>query len=350
MSHRSPTPGSQRLSRRDMLKLAAVGALAGCTRSLTPTVMPANTPTLAPTPDLAPTTGSTEPELIADYACVTGEGPLWHPDERCVYWVDIPKGRLFRYTPGTGEHEQCFESSEALGGFTIQEDGALLLFMARGVVKLWRDGEAREDATTTVIDEIPDEVTTRFNDVIADPEGRVFCGTMPTQSRLGRLYRLDPDRTLTKLLEGIGVSNGMGFSPDLRHLYYTDSPTRNIYIFDYDRATGDISNRRVFVQTPEDEGVPDGMTVDAEGYVWSARWDGGVLVRYTPDGVEERRITFPAKKVSSVTFGGPDYTDIYVTTAGGDQKATEGQGAGALFRLSLGIQGKAEFRSKIRQA
>jgi len=351
-------------SRRDLLKLAAVGALAGCARAITPTMdatptpeatspataAPTYTPAPITTPTFEPVTTAIEPELIADYACVTGEGPLWHPDEQRVYWVDIPKGRLFRYTPATGEHERCFESPNAIGGFTIQEDGALLPFMARGAVKLWRDGEL-----TTVIDEIPDEVTTRFNDVIADPEGRVFCGTMPTatrgsptQSRLGRLYRIDPDRTLTKLLDGIGVSNGMGFTPDLQHLYYTDSPTRNIYRFDYDRATGDISNRRVFVQTTDGEGVPDGLTVDAEGYVWSARWDGGVLVRYTPDGEEALRIAFPARKVSSVTFGGPDYTDIYVTTAGGDQKAREGDGAGALFRLRLGIQGKAEFRSKIK--
>ena len=347
-------------SRRDLLKLAAVGALAGCARAITPTtettpppeatspatVAPVYTAAPTATPSPEPETAAIEPELIADYACVTGEGPLWHPDEKRVYWVDIPKGRLFRYTPVTGEHEKCFESSTtnggALGGFTIQEDGALLLFMARGAVKLWREGEL-----TTIIDEIPDEATTRFNDVITDPEGRVFCGTMPTQSRLGRLYRLDPDRTLTKLLDGIGVSNGMGFTPDLQHLYYTDSPTRNIYRFDYDRATGAISNQRVFVQTPDREGVPDGLTVDAEGYVWSARWDGGILVRYTPDGEEALRIAFPARKVSSVTFGGPDYTDIYVTTAGGDQKAREGDGAGALFRLRLGIQGKPEFRSKI---
>jgi len=341
------TSGSRRLSRRDLLKLAAVGVLAGCARVITPETTPVQerTSTLAaPTSTLTPqpTATAIEPERIADYACTTGEGPLWHPDEQCVYWVDIPKGRLFRYTPATGQHGQCFESHDAIGGFTIQEDGALLLFMARGAVQLWRDGEL-----TPVIDDIPDEVTTRFNDVIADPEGRVFCGTMPTQSRLGRLYRLDPDRRLTKLLDGIGVSNGMGFTPDLKHLYYTDSPTRNIYRFDYDRATGNIANRRVFVQTPDGEGVPDGLTVDAEGCVWSARWDGGVLVRYTPDGEEVLRIPFPARKVSSVTFGGPDYTDIYVTTAGGDQKAREGDGAGALFRLRLGIQGKPEFRSKI---
>ena len=282
-----------------------------------------------------------EPELIADYACVTGEGPLWHPDEQRLYWVDIPKGRLFRYEPASGQHEQCLEG-EALGGFTIQADGALLLFMARGAVKIWRAGEL-----TTVIDEIPDERSTRFNDVIADPAGRVFCGTMPTAERPGRLYRLDPDGTLTKLLDGIGCSNGMGFTLDRRQMYYTDSTAHEIYLFDYDQATGAITNRRVFARNAPEEGMPDGMTVDAEGYVWSARWDGGCLVRYAPDGTEERRIAFPARKVSSVTFGGPDYTDIYVTTAGGDNKAAEGWGAGALFRLNLGIRGLPEFRSRI---
>jgi D-xylonolactonase len=282
-----------------------------------------------------------KPELIADYACVTGEGPLWHPGEKRLYWVDIPTGRLFRYTPSDGTHEQVHEG-EPIGGFTIQADGALLLFMAKGAVKIWREG-----ALSTVIGEIPDERESRFNDVIADPEGRVFCGTMPTKDRPGRLYRLDPDGTLTKLLDGIGCSNGLGFSPDRKHLYYTDSSKREIYLFDYDRDTGEIANQRVFVRTPEGEGVPDGMTVDAAGYVWSARWDGGCLVRYAPDGTEDRRIPFPARKISSVTFGGEDTTDIYVTTAGGKNKEIEGPGAGALFRLNLGIPGMPEFPSRI---
>lgn len=283
-----------------------------------------------------------EPELIADYQCVTGEGPLWHPTEQRVYWADIPQGRLFRYDPKTGQHEQCY-SGEVVGGFTIQDDGALLLFMARGAVKIWRDGQLE-----TILEEIPDERETRFNDVFADPEGRVFCGTMPTKERLGRLYRLDPDRKLTLLLEGIGTSNGMGLTLDRKQLYYTDSTAKKIYRFDYDRASGAISNQRVFVDSGDEEGVPDGMTVDAEGYVWSARWDGYRLTRYAPDGSEERRVLFPAKKVSSVIFGGPDYMDMYVTTAGGNNKAENGPGAGALFRLRLGIQGLPEFPSRIR--
>jgi sugar lactone lactonase YvrE len=282
-----------------------------------------------------------EPELIADYQCVTGEGPLWHPAERRLYWIDIPKGRIFRYEPATGRHEQCYEG-EVIGGFTIQADGALLLFMAKGAVKIWREG-----ALTTVVDEIADERASRFNDVIADPAGRVFCGTMSSPDHAGRLYRLDLDGRLTKLLDGIGTSNGLGFTPDRKQMYYTDTRKREIYLFDYDQASGAISHQRLFVKVPEGEGGPDGMTVDAEGYVWSARWGGSRLVRYTPEGVEERRIAFPAQKVSSVVFGGDDYTDMYVTTAGGDHKDTEGAGAGALFRLRLGIRGVAEFPSRV---
>ena len=130
-------------------------------------------------------------------------------------------------------------------------------------------------------------------------------------------------------------------------MYHTDSRKHEIYLFDYDKDTGDITNRKVFIRTPQEEGTPDGMTVDAEGYVWSARWDGGCLVRYTPEGKEDMRILFPAKKVSSVTFGGEDYTDIYVTTAGGDNKEEEGSGAGAMFHINLGIKGMPEFFSKV---
>ncbi|MFO8007178.1 MAG: SMP-30/gluconolactonase/LRE family protein [Candidatus Brocadiia bacterium] len=282
-----------------------------------------------------------QPELIADYECVTGEGPLWHPDEQQLYWVDIPTGRMFRYCPATGLHEQCYEG-RPIGGFTLQRDGALLLFMDRGTVATWRDGEVE-----VIIEEVPEERETRFNDVIADPEGRVFCGTMPTKDRLGRLYRLDPDGTLTVLLHDIGCSNGMGFTPDGSGMYYTDSGQREIYLFDYERPTGRLSNRRVFVRTPDDEGVPDGMAVDAEGCVWSARWDGGCVARYSPEGEEVGRIEFPARKVSCVTFGGEGYGDMYVTTAGGTDKAANGPAAGALFRVDAGVAGVPEFRSRV---
>lgn len=284
---------------------------------------------------------TTEPELIADYACVVGEGPLWHPDQRRLYWLDIDRGRMFRYDPATGAHEQIYEGAP-VGGATIQEDGALLLFMARGTIALWRDGQL-----TPVIDDIPDERGGRFNDVIADPAGRVFCGTMPIGERLGKLYRLDPPHRLAVISSEVGLPNGMGFTPDRAQMYHTDTEQRRIYRSDYDQRSGALSNQAVFATFGDDLGAPDGMTVDAEGCVWSANWGGGCVLRFAPDGAEIARIHLPARNVSSVTFAGDDYTDLYITTAGGDNKTANGAGAGALFRLRPGVRGVPEFRSRI---
>ena len=289
-----------------------------------------------------------EPELIADYQCHTGEGPLWHPTEKRLYWGDIPTGRMFRFDPATGRHEQ-FYNGDVVGGFTIQADGSLLLFMAEGRVATWRDGELVD-----VIVSLPGEEGNRFNDVIADPAGRVFCGTMPdgpdqwTQRR-GTLYRLDTDGSVTAVLTGLGISNGMGFTLDGKQMYFTDTVTRCIYLFDYDESTGEITRQRVVVETPESAGLgPDGMTVDAEGHIWSAQYAGSAVYRYTPDGVEERRVGFPtAKNVTSVIFAGDDYTDMYVTTGGGQDRAANGSEAGGLFRLRPGVAGRPEFLSSV---
>lgn len=292
-------------------------------------------------------TNAITPELIADERCVTGEGPTWHPIEQRLYWVDIPQGRLFRYDPASGQHELAFQAApgQQLGGVTVQADGSLLFFMERGAIRHWQDG-----TLTTLIEGIEGEADSRFNDVIADPAGRVFCGTMSTKTHPGSLYRLDRDRTNTKVLTGLGTPNGMGFTADHRQMYFTDTRPRHIYRFSYDEATGAITDQQVFIETPEDaaEGRPDGMTVDAEGCIWSARWGGGCLVRYSPQGQELSRIAFPAKKVSSATFGGPDYSDLYVTTAGGDTKEEDGPGAGALFRVRTGVRGVPEFVSRVQ--
>jgi D-xylono/L-arabinono-1,4-lactonase len=285
-----------------------------------------------------------KPEIIADCNCQIGENPLWSPLEKCLYWTDIPGGKLFRYDPVSGEHEVCY-SGEMIGGFTLQTDGSLLLFMERGAIAKWRISRLEY-----VVREIPVELDNRFNDVITDPAGRVYCGTVsiPTGKRPGRLYRLDTDGTLHLLLDGIGISNGMGFSSDHRSLYFTDSLARKIYLFDYHEDTGTLSNQRLWLQTPEGEGEPDGLTVDADGYVWSARWGDSALYRYAPDGRIEHRIEFPAKKVTSVTFGGNNFREMYVTTAlDGNSKLEAGQGAGAVFHLSAGIQGLPEFLSKV---
>jgi D-xylonolactonase len=280
-------------------------------------------------------------ELIADYACNTGENPLWHPLEKRLYWCDIPNGRIFRYDPASGVHEPCYEG-RVVGGFTIQRDGSLLLFMDRGTIGIWRDGEFTE-----IVPEIEAERESRFNDVIADPAGRVFCGTMSGPAGKGRLYRLDTDGSLHVVLEGIGCSNGMAFTLDQKGFYYTDSVAHEIYLFDYNAEDGSISNQRVFARFGESEGSPDGCTLDAEGRLWSALWDGASIVRMNADGTVERRITLPARKVSSLTFGGADYSDLYITTAGGDTRDQDGVLAGALFRLRGESRGVPEFFSRV---
>ena len=285
--------------------------------------------------------GNALPVVVAPTSCYIGENPMWHSIEKRLYWCDIPNGRIFRYDPIGGEYETCYDG-EVLGGFTIQSSGALLLFMARGAIKQWRDGELK-----TLLEHIPDECDSRFNDVIADPVGRVFCGTMPTPKRPGRLYRLDCDGKLSILLEGIGCSNGIAFSLDHDKMYYTDSIARVIYSFDYDKKSGNVRNQQVFVKTRERDGLPDGATVDADGCLWSAQWDGGCIVRYGHDGKEQHRVMFPVKKVSSLTFGGESYNDLYITTAGGGDKAEEGELAGSLFRLKVTGKGVPEFFSRI---
>lgn len=282
-----------------------------------------------------------QPQLIADYDCVCGEGPLFSPDENVVYWTDIETGRLFRYDLAAKTHEQIY-SGQKVGGFTLQADNSLLLFQEKGRVSTWKNGESK-----VVIESLPDE-DSRWNDVYADPEGRVFCGTMPSKGHLGRLYRLDTDGSIRVILENIGCSNGIGFSPDLRTMYYTDSATSHIYAFDYERASGALMNQRVLVEIPEGEGVPDGMRMDGEGFIWSARWGGGAVCRYDPaDGKLVERVPIPAPKVTCLCFGGENYQTAFVSTAGGDEKDKDGKHAGALFEVDLGVRGAADFRSRI---
>jgi D-xylonolactonase len=285
---------------------------------------------------------SPELECIADYGCETGENPLWHPLERRLYWCDIPNGRIFRYEPNSGFHEKCHEG-RPVGGFTIQSDGSLLLFMDRDTVANWRAGKLTE-----VLHEIEDERSSRFNDVIADPMGRVFCGTMSSSERKGRLYRLDLDGSIHLLLTDIGCSNGMAFTLDRKGFYYTDSFAGKIYLFDYDVEDGTLSNQRVFASFEESDGLPDGATLDADARLWSALWDGACIVRLLPDGQIEKKISLPTRKVSSLTFGGEDYGDIYITTAGGNTKHSDGPQAGSVFRLKGHFRGMPEFFSRIR--
>ena len=229
-------------------------------------------------------------QLVANYKCSTGEGPLWHPDKKLLYWVDIPIGCLYSYDPETHSTRKIFQSGQ-IGGFTIQSDGSLLLFMEKGAVRLLRDGEL-----TTIVDEIKGEENSRFNDVIANPDGSVFCGTMPSDKKPGSLYKLGLDKNISLVIENAGISNGLGFSNDLRHIYHTNSINRTISKFEFDADNSRIGNGEIIVTTPNNAGVPDGMTVDADDCIWSARWDGWALYRYEADLEEIDRINFEVKK------------------------------------------------------
>lgn len=282
-----------------------------------------------------------QPRVVVDYACQTGEGPLWHADRQLLYWLDIPTGRLLQHDPVVGGHCLALKDDDLIGAATVQADGSILLLQAAGRIRRWANGRL-----TKVIDEIPGHGTHRFNDAIADPEGRIFAGMMvPGQEGRDVLYRIDPDRSVVRVLDGVGRTNGLAFSSDAGFLYYTDTHRREIYRFDYDRSSGRLSGQEVLMRTPEDCGSPDGLTVDAQGFLWSAMWGGGCVLRFRPDGRPDGRINLPTPRVTSVAFGGPDLATLFITTAGGDRKDDFGQAAGALFAVDPGVKGVPEFHS-----
>ena len=280
------------------------------------------------------------PVAVALEPCSTGENPLWHAGENALYWTDIPAGKLFRFDPADGIYRKVYEG-EPVGGFTVQADGSLLLFRVSDF--------ARFDPATgslSILRTFRDEGMQRFNDVMADPEGRVFAGTIGTDDRGGGLYRVDTDGTVTRLFRGTRVSNGMGFTPDLRRMYWTDSTAKTISVFEYDRATGSLANPAIVHAAGPADGTPDGMVVDAEGNLWSARWDGHAILKIAPDGSVLERHAFPVAKVSALCFAGPDLDQFYVTTAGGGRPESQPLD-GALFHLATGTRGPDRFRSRI---
>ncbi len=285
-------------------------------------------------------------ELVAPLSCDVGENPLWHPEAEALFFLDITAGRVHAYHPAA---QNCTVAAQTriTGGFTLQSDGSLLLFQDGRIAVLNRNGMLREVAGGLC------PRNDRFNDVIADPEGRVYAGAMGGN---GKLLRFDPDGSITEMFDGVGIPNGMGFTPDLRGMYFTDSLPGKIYYFDYDRRTGKLSNRRIFAEISRDDGLPDGMTVDRDGDVWTAIWFGGRLKRYAPNGHLDREVFLPITQTSAVTFGGADLADMYVTSAAivpGLELRPPGFNAsaplgGGLYRFRLaGIKGSTAFRSRL---
>ncbi len=244
-----------------------------------------------------------------------GEGPLWHPTEKRLYWVDITAGDLYRsnseLTSFTKTH---FETS--IGAFGFKRDGGLILATAEGFSE-WKSGQ---DAPTILWNPLPDRDGVRMNDGKVDPAGRFWVGSMDTAQQEGELYRLDSDGSRHTLLQHIGISNGLGWSPDRKLMVYTDSFKNTIFAFDYDLETGAISNRRVLIELPKDEQeiVPDGLCVDAEGCIWSAHWNGWEVVRYDPQGTPLLKVKVPAQRVTSCCFGGEKGDLLLITTSRGE--------------------------------
>ena len=284
-----------------------------------------------------------KPRVVANIRCELGEGPLWHPEARTLFFVDILAGNVHAYTPADGRC-RLFTHGSPTAGLTLQRDGSLLLFQDGRISRVGTDGVQKQ----IIAGLCPGNE--RFNDVMTDPEGRVFAGSMGGD---GKLFRFDHDGRQTQILDGLGVPNGMDFTPDLKQFYFTESTSRHIYSFDYDRASGNISNQRVCIEIPEAEGVPDGLTVDAEGSIWTAIWGGGRLKRYSHEGELQLDIHFSAAQTTAPIFGGEDLSDLYVTSATLGLKAPEPGSAkpnheGALFAIHLEkIRGRPPFRSRL---
>lgn len=295
-------------------------------------------------------------EVIADDGNLCGEGPHWDEREQALYWTDIDGKSFYRFLWRENRHE-LLHRGFTINGFCLQEDGGFVTTSSQGAW-LWRPGEE-----PVLLAAEAEGQECRLNDCLADPEGRVYSGSYHLNedgSSAGSfLFRIDTDGSAHIADEGIRFSNGLAFSPDCRTLYFTDMAERCIYAYDWRRSDGVLSHRRVFVRIDRREGMPDGLTVDAEGFLWCAHWFGGCVTRYDPDGKRERRVETPAAQTSSLVFGGPDLDEIYVTSAAmnnclvlappGYDPANVFVG-GPLYRFRAGIQGKLKFRSRVRKA
>lgn len=272
--------------------------------------------------------------------CKLGEGPLWHSDQGLLYWVDIENETFHTFSLDTGT-QKSYSIGQPIGCLAFRKQGGLVMGL--------RDGLAFWDYENSEIEIInnPEAARSRarFNDGKVDPGGRFWAGTLGEDDQ-SSLYRLDPDRSIHIMETGIQISNGLGWSPDQKTMYYTDSPRRKIYNYDYDLISGAITNPRDFVIVPEKDGFPDGLAVDCEGFVWSAHWDGWRISRYDPEGKIERVVYLPVQRPTSCTFGGPDLEKLFITSAwtGLTKNELEEQPlAGDLFLLETEARGQKEY-------
>jgi len=258
------------------------------------------------------------------------EGPHWDAAAGGVYWVDISAGRV-HFLDGSGE-QRTWEAGQPVGAVAGRAGGGLVLAVRDGFAAL----DLATGQTSALAGVEPDRPDNRMNDGACDRAGRFFAGTKAEDDApgAGALYRLDPDHVVTLIVADVTISNGIGWSPDEQLMYYVDSPTRRVDVFDYDPAGGAIGGRRPFARLPSADAMPDGLAVDAEGGVWVALWGGSAVHRYDAAGRLDQVVEVPHVNVTSCAFGGPGLDLLYVTAAAGP-----GAAEGALYRGPAGVAG-----------
>ncbi|HEY0753753.1 MAG TPA: SMP-30/gluconolactonase/LRE family protein [Ktedonobacteraceae bacterium] len=273
-----------------------------------------------------------------------GEGPIWSEEEQRLYWVDIDGQTFSRFDPAKGTRE-VFNVGLCIGVLALRTRGGLVMVTEKGFA-FWHE----QSGLQMLADPEAENPHTRFNDGAVDSQGRFWAGTM---CRLERqcpepersLYRLDRDGFLVVCQTEVFLANGIGWSPDDRTMYFTDTTRRTIYAYDFDSTTGAITNRRSFIRTAADAGFPDGLAVDSEGFLWSACWGAGKLIRYDPAGKRERELLLPVAYPTSCAFGGQELDALYITSARkalSEQEKKRQTPDGDLSRVHIGIKGRPE--------
>jgi sugar lactone lactonase YvrE len=271
-----------------------------------------------------------------------GECPLWDPDRAALLWVDVYNHRFHQFDPATGG-DRHIDTGDVVAAIALTHGQQVLLAVRDQLMLL--DPKAGSLERLCRIDlGHPD---TRLNDGKCDAKGRFWVGSVSKDPGQAALYRYDPDGSLHVMETGLTISNGLGWSPDGRTFYLTDSPQRKIYAYRFDVEMGTIADRRVLVDLGDESAEPDGLAVDRDGHLWSALWNGWALACFGADGRELDRRTLPVQRPTSATFGGASLGELYVTTASvglSQAEVQRGIWAGDLFRLATGSVGLPTHR------
>ena len=282
------------------------------------------------------------PDLLVDAQALLSESPVWDNQREVLFWVDVPRGTIHCWNP-VGSKHSVVDVSDCIGAIALDEAGACLAATRDRILRLDLEGHR-----STPIERLDVGELCRLNDGKCDPAGRFWVGSMALDETepLGCLYRVDAPGIHHTAEEGIVISNGLDWSPACDTMYYIDSALPRVDIFDFELATGVVTNRRLFVDTSDVPGEPDGMTVDAEGCLWVAFWGGGRVRRYSPEGHTISDLKLPVSNVTSCTFGGKYMDELYITTAasGAPADSAAEAHAGAVFVASPGAVGRPASR------